>query len=291
MKPDDKIKIRVYSDIHLDWYTTYVEKKGEDAFWYPPELPDDKETILCLSGDLWIGTRWIEWGEFSWIGKVAPRFKQVLVVLGNHDYWPQGDLTIQNGGDKCNAMLQDRGFYNVKVLDCDTFMVDNFMFIGATLWTDMKRSDPLIMQRMAGYMNYDGKISFSTGDNGAWERYTSARWVQTHDKHKRYIELVAKQNLDKKIIVLTHHVPLPKLCDPRYNYNDSDYYYQSDLSDLILDNENIVAWCYGHTHYQKETAFPSYAEQSCLMINNAVGYTDEAAEEDGLVKHKVIELC
>src|ERR1035437_1024565 len=107
------MKLRVYSDIHLDHYSSRASSKFEKAFWYPPELPDDKDTTLILAGDLWMGTKFIEWAGLCWIGIVAKRFKEVLIVLGNHDYWPMGDLTITKGGDKCNAMLQDYGLLNV----------------------------------------------------------------------------------------------------------------------------------------------------------------------------------
>lgn len=191
------MKIRVYSDIHLDWYagdanSTRIHDPEllEDPFknfWYPPELPDDKETILVLAGDLWVGTKWIEWmEEFSWIGRVAPRFKQVLIVLGNHDYWPQGGLTISKGAEKCNDMLGDRCLFNVKVLDRSTFEIDGVLFIGATLWTDMDKHSAFTMFDMPRYMRYDGKISYDVWPDGGWSRFTSDKWVQTHDKHKAY---------------------------------------------------------------------------------------------------------
>jgi predicted phosphohydrolase len=285
------MKIRVYSDIHQDHYidgfhqTQLASDIARPKVWYPPELPDDKDTILLLVGDLWIGTRFIEWAGYSWIGDIATRFKQVLIVLGNHDYWPQGDLSITNGGDKCNAMLQDAGILNVQVLDCDTFTVDDFMFVGATLWTDMLKRDPLTMHNMNNFMRYDGKIAYATGSNGGWARFTSEKWVKTHYNHKRYIESIAQQNRDKNIVVLTHHLPLSTLVDPKYIGASENNYYCSDLSDLILDNVNIKYWFYGHTHWQHDTYMVH-----CRLINNAVGYLTEENEGWGRVKHGVIEL-
>jgi predicted phosphohydrolase len=279
------MKLRIYSDIHLDHYAHGASSKGDKAFWYPPELPDDLDTTLILAGDLWIGTRFIEWAGFSWIGTVANRFKQVIVVLGNHDYWPMGDLTVTKGGDKCNALLADMHIDNVIVLDCDTFMIEDVMFVGATLWTDMNNGDPLAMYNMTQFMTYDGKCKYITGANGEYEKFSSFKWVQTHTKHRDYIKYVVEQNRDKKIIVITHHLPLASLGDPRYIGDNSNCYYSSDLSNLILDNPHIVLWCYGHTHHQKDTMMVS-----TRLINNCVGYAGEQYERQGLVKHKVIEI-
>lgn len=280
------MKCLVYSDLHLDHYSSAASTKFEKAFWYPPELPDDKDTVLLLAGDIWIGTKFIEWAGFSWIEIVAKRFKQVLIVLGNHSYWGNGDLTIKDGGDKCNAMLQDRGLDNVKVLDMDTWSEGEYVVLGCTLWTDMNKCDGLAMYNMPRYMRYDGKIRYSTGPaKGQYEHFTSDRWVQTHDRHKTWLKKTLEENKDKKCIVMTHHAPLNTLIDPMYIGDDSNAYYTSDLSDLILDNTQIKLWCFGHVHYQQDTWLVD-----TRLINNCVGYPGEHHEQRGNVKHEVVEV-
>lgn len=273
------MKVRIYSDIHLDHYSDSTDH------WYPPALPDDKETILILAGDIWIGSKFIFHGQDSWIGNVAQHFKQVLIVLGNHDYWPMGNLTIKNGANKCNAMLQDACLFNVHVLDCSTFQCDDILFVGATLWTDMNKGDPLAMHRMPSYMNYDGKIAYETGPNGVWSRFTSERWVREHKRHRDYIKDTANQNKDKKIVVITHHIPLLHLGDPRYVNDAGNCYYSSDLSNLILDNDNIKLWACGHSHHEYNEMF-----EKCQMYMNPVGYQGENREIYKVVKHEVIEV-
>ena len=261
------------------------EKDPMDKMWYPPELPDDKDTILILAGDLWVGYRWLSINEYSWIGRVAPRFKQVLVVLGNHDYW--SDIDILHGGRKMNEDLQDMCLFNVKVLDCDTFEVDNKIFVGATLWTDMFKFDPWSMYHMPQLMRPDSKIRHDHGDGTNSTRFTSQRWVDTHIKHRDYIDFVAKENPDKDIIVATHHMPLTVMGDPMYEgYNaNANAYYYSDLSNLILDRPNIKFWCAGHSHVDNDFMF-----EHCRMYMNPVGYQGEHREQEGFVKHEVIEV-
>lgn len=285
-------KFRLYSDLHLDWYAhawhktrPYNPEKPETLdtfFWTPEERPDDKDIILILAGDIWIGTLWIEWSTHSWIATVAPRFKQVLVVLGNHDYWPQGDVSIKNAADKCNKMLVERGLFNVKVLDCDTHQDGDVLFVGATLWTDMFNGSPFAMMHLSSVMRYDGKIAFETGPNGAFTRFTPERWIGTHVKHRDYIRHVARNNKDKKIVVISHHGPLLHLHHPHYIGDSINAYYVSDLSNLILDNENIVNWCFGHIHYPVDENF-----EQCRILNNAVGYIGEHLDQQGLVNHEV----
>ncbi len=288
------MKIRVYSDIHLDWYAVNFNQtrlydpanpfKMSSLFWYPPELPDDKETTLILAGDLWIGHKWIEWAGYSWIKDVSERFERVIVIAGNHDYWPEGKCSIMNWADKGRMYLQDMNLLNVHILDASSLAVDDYIFVGATLWTDMFKCSPFAMMNLNKIMAYDGKINYEfVGDYRTI--FTSQKWVELHYKHKRYIEIVAKNNPDKKIIVITHHVPLTTLIDPSYQGDESNAYYVSDLSDLILDNDNIKMWCYGHTHYQHDGMFGT-----CRLVNNAVGYSGEHFEQQNRVKHEVIEL-
>lgn len=284
------MKIRVYSDCHLDWYfangTPFNAITGEMHCWKVPVLPDDKDTTLILAGDLWTGTRFIEFAGYSWISEISTRFKNVLIVLGNHDYWPMNNaLTIKNGGDTCNALLQDMGIHNATVLDCATWEDDDILFVGATLWTDMNGNNPLAMHNMPNFMRYDGKIAYSTGANGVWERFSSHKWVQEHDRHRKYIELIAKQNPNKKIIVITHHQPLESMGDPSYKGDAANAYYYSDLSNLILDNPNIVMWICGHSHVQMDRMF-----EHCRLYMNSVGYSSEHFEQEGLVKHEVVEI-
>lgn len=288
------MKIRQYSDTHIehylrDFHTTRLvspEDPPREPFWYPPPLPDDKETTLLLAGDIGCGTNWIETGDYCWIAKVSAQFKQVLIVLGNHDYWPFGDkLTIEKGGEKCNALLQDMGFYNVKVLDMDTYSDGDFLVVGATLWTDMFKASPYAMMNMKNCMAYDGKILHATGPDGYFERFTSERWILTHDKHKSYIRHVVENNPDKKIVVLTHHVPIPSLIDPHYAGDPSNAYYVSDLSEFVLDNPNIIYWGSGHVHFQSVNKIGE-----CTFVNNCVGYPGEHHEQQNNVKHEVMEL-
>lgn len=277
------MKIREYSDIHLDHFIDLINEDISNGIiprvWYPPAMSDDSDTVLVLAGDLWFGTCWIEYKGFSWISQVAPRFKQVIVVLGNHDYWSQ--ITIRSGADDCNNLLQKKNIGNVVVLDQSSFELDDVLFLGCTLWTDMSKGDCLTMMNMSRMMYYDARIVYDNFINN----FSSVLWTKENKHHVDYIKCVVSQNKNKKLVVITHHIPSFSFCDPAYIGDSSNAYYASDLSDLILDNPNIKMWFHGHSHYQHETYIGN-----TLVVNNAVGYVGEHCEQRGLVSHKIFEI-
>ena len=284
------MRIRTYSDLHLDSQFNHTGLYDPDSethgLWVPPSLPHDKETILCLAGDLWVGTKWIEYLGFSWISAVASKFKQVLVVNGNHDLWSTAHgLTIVDAARKCNDMLVAHDIHNVTVLDCDTVEIDDVLFVGATLWTDMHKGDPLTMYNMKTYMKSDGNIKYRTGPSGQYERFTSAKWIQTHATHAEYIRQVASANPNKKVVIITHHQPVTFVGDPLYEGHPSNGYYSSDLSDIMLANENIAMWNCGHSHHTVNERF-----NKTLLYCNPVGYQFESRERMQKVLHHYIDV-
>jgi len=280
------MKIRIYSDIHLDSYLNW------DDVWYPPFRADDKETTLLLCGDLWVGANFISNNDgVSWIQALSRRFKQVLVVLGNHDYWSCKDyLTIVGGGKKCNERLAQLGITNVKVLDCDVHQDGDVLFVGCTLWTDLNKEDPLTVFNLQTFMKEADMTAVFDEDDKAWSRYSPDKWLRTHYRHRQYLKMIIEQNRDKKIVVMTHHVPAYELNDPHFAsrvgpWASRNGYYLSDLTDLIMDNPHVKYWFYGHVHYQNVMQI---GETTC--INNCVGYMGQFFEKQKKVNHITLEI-
>jgi predicted phosphohydrolase len=295
------IKLRQYSDLHLDSYWipgkyngTFFEEGHWGELWYPPFRADDKETTLLLTGDLWIGSHFIFSNGMSWIQGIANRFKMVLIVLGNHDYWACKEyLTIKDGARKCNDRLTQMGIYNVKVLDCDTYEDGEYLFVGCTLWTDLNKRETLTVFNLPTFMkDADMSAVYEDGPGvdvmwpseiphaSGFSRFTPERWLETHNRHKAYLKLIFEQNRDKKIVVMTHHVPLLTLGNPEFPPSFISGYYASDLSELILDNPHVKYWFYGHTHYQNVTTVGE-----TTLINNCVGYKNQFFEQQKKVSH------
>ena len=53
---------------------------------------------------------------------------------------------------------------------------------------------------------------------------------------------------DKDIVVVTHHAPCSQSISPEYVNDFLNPFYASDLSEFILNNQNIKVWCHGHIH-------------------------------------------
>jgi len=66
------MKLRILSDIHLECIS------GQ---WEPSILPDEKDTILILAGDIWNGLKPFLWAEgqsneIRWMDTMSRRFNQ-----------------------------------------------------------------------------------------------------------------------------------------------------------------------------------------------------------------------
>ena len=204
----------------------------------------------------------------------------MLVVLGNHDYWKcNNKLSIKNGAEKCRALLLAKNILNVKILDCDTHLDGDVLFVGCTLWTDMKNADALAMHDMRDLMKYDGQIAFESG-NGTYTKFSSYNWISTHYKHRDYLKIIIEQNRDKRIVVITHHSPLID-DELARNFDVSNAYYMTDLTELIMENPHVKLWVYGHIHKPTDII-----KGQTRFLNNAVGYKKDKSE----VKHEVIRI-
>lgn len=240
------MKIRIASDIHWEF-----DHRGGKEFWTPSELPDDKETVLILAGDLW-------WGNLSIkvIRTFNERFKKVLVVLGNHDYWHQ-DKSI-------NMVLLDywKGLEhldNVELLDKDPVIVDGVTFIGCTLWTDFNFGNPKVMADSANVMvaDYSNIKHFNPQ---IWEMENAANFLMIHEAVKKA----------DPVVVVTHHSPSSMSVHSRFKGSPDNYYFHSDYDEYIMDNPNIKLWVHGHMHN-----FSDYMIRQTRVVANPKGYPYE----------------
>ena len=149
------MKLRIYSDIHL-------ELPG--ATFVVPELPDDKETVLVLAGDIDTGHN-----ATDFIKPLLRQFRAVIYVLGNHEFYGNRVDKVQRRWKATNEYHD-----NLHVLDDAVVVIDDVRFIGSTLWTDMDRGNPLAEMDAQQYLNDYRRITIN--DYG---RYRSCvRWTR-----------------------------------------------------------------------------------------------------------------
>jgi len=282
--------LRVISDIHLDWYAyehkrlKYPVKDGvriteADFLWYPDQLDEDRDTCLILPGDLWNGNQAFvkRFGgdpNGTWLERLAKRFKYVVIVLGNHDYWGE---SLQRAPEKA----QEHGIENVYVLERSSIVLDQVKFIGGTLWTDYNNGDPQIMGAISSIMTADHD-RIMVGRDKNRRRVRAHDFFEVHKQTKRYIaNNVTRDVTSQKVVVVTHMAPSYQSVNEIYkrgNVSDyiSNFAYYSDLDSFIYQyQQNIDLWVHGHMHHVSE-----YQIGRTRVMCNPKGYLGQDENND-----------
>jgi len=92
--------------------------------------------------------------------------------------------------------------------------------------------------------------------------------ISVHKQSVEFIQKVLTEKKDSPVVVITHHGPTFMSINEKYR---KDVYmnggYASDLSNLILDNENIRVWVHGHMHDPVD-----YQVGNTRVVSNPKGY-------------------
>ena len=288
------MKIAICSDLHLEFGTISLENPGD-------------VDVLILSGDILVARDLMEYDPHGIVdfGKSAryhtfmqecsARFPHVIYIAGNHEHY-HGDFkdTLPD--------LKKRFAYltNVHVLDREVFELNDVVFVGGTLWTDMNKEDPLTLHAMTRMMNdfrcvdnSNREVTFKSFDDEGKPifktraaRFSPEDAVEEHKKMLDYIRIIYEQTPPwKQVVVVGHHTPSHTSCHPRYKDDrEMNGGYHSDLSEFILDRPGIKLWTHGHTHEVFD-----YMIGSCRVVCNPRGYIgyEELADNFQL---KVVEL-
>lgn len=249
----EKMKVNLVSDLHLE--------RGE------AELPGGE--LLIIAGDA-CEARQLR----SLVNSPRPKnetarnpilkffeiecakYKQVLYLPGNHEHY--GGVFEDTVG-----ILQESVPDNVQVLDQGHVVINNTVFVLATLWTDMNAGDPVSALRVRNYMNDFSLIKTRSGG-----RFTTDRAVAEFEKSRDYISSIAQQYSDRNIVVCTHHAPSDLSTGPQFKHlYHENAGFRSNLEDFILARPNIKVWCHGHMHNASD-----YQIAECRVICNPRGY-------------------
>lgn len=267
------MKIQIVSDLHLE-FSDYFIKNENNA------------DVLILGGDIMLAEKillpeselGIRFRDF--LKRVSFQFPHVIYIAGNHEfysgYWSKSL-------DKLRAACAVHD--NVYFLERDTKIINDVVFVGGTLWTDMNKGDPLTLHAVRDMINDFRTI---TDDSLGYTKLKPATTVQRHRETKQYIELIVKQHSDKKVVVVGHHTPSYQSCHEAYK---SDHImngaYHSDLTDIMLDNPQIKLWTHGHTHHPFD-----YTVGECRVVCNPRGYEQSSgwSEDTGWNPNMTVEI-
>lgn len=307
------MKIAVCSDIHLEFGTISLENT-------------ENADVLILSGDICVANDLKERDSYNIRGEndksnqfhtffqeCCARFPSVIYIAGNHEHY-HGDYAKSIGIIRSNLGY----LVNLHVLDKESVILNDHLFIGGTLWTDMNKEDASTLRHIKGYMN-DYRIIQNSNEIVNYKTFenkdkpvgmTDEEWlalpyesrvvakfatrpakfspedsVRDHKAMLEFIKTTIKDNPTMPVVVVGHHAPSKQSVKPRYEgdvlVNGA---YSSDLTDFILNHPRIRVWTHGHTHDQFD-----YMIGSTRIVCNPRGYIGYEYQADEF-KLKFVEV-
>ena len=290
MFSEKSMKIKLVSDLHLEFSDINIQN-------------DQNYDVLILGGDIMIAQDLhdhpeMDYGMYSninleslgrrqrkaqqyrdFLKRCSFQFPHVIYIMGNHEFY---NGKFYAGID---YMREECAKYpNVYMLEQDTKIIDDVVFVGGTLWTNMNKRDPLTMHAIEGLMN-DFRII--RNDKRNYAPMSALDVAIRHDKTLAYIKLIVEEHKDKKCVVVGHHSPSTQSIHPIYAHETlMNGGYHSDLSELILDHPQIVLWTHGHTHHPFD-----YKIGETRIVCNPRGYENDGySENTGWNPNIVIEI-
>jgi len=239
------MKINVISDLHLDFADLTLP--GGDVLILSGDICEARH----LKRDMYNPDMVVLEHErtdqrpdryYRFFEEECSKYREVVMVMGNHEHY---GFQYQ----KTYAHIARQLPANVTLLENETHTIDDVVFVGATLWTDMNKMDALTMFHMKSAMNDYRQVTMFNEAKNVYHRLDPERTVADHYRSKKFIEDTVTADPNKKYVVVTHHAPSKASIKPKYAGDTlMNGAYSSDLSDIMLDNPQIRLWTHGHTH-------------------------------------------
>ena len=284
------MKIKLVSDLHLEFSDINIQN-------------DQDYDVLILGGDIMIAQDLHDHiaadfnpyssGAFADLSRKMQRvtrfrdffkrcsfqFPHVIYIMGNHEFY-HGKFYAA-----IDYMREEVAKYpNIYLLEQDMKIIDDVVFVGGTLWTDMNGRDPLTMHAIKDMMN-DFRIV--RNDKREYAAMSPLDVAIRHDKTLSYIKLIVQEHKDKKCVVVGHHAPSFKSVSEQYaSQTLMNGGYASDLGEFIMDHPQIKLWTHGHTHHPFD-----YTIGETRIVCNPRGYENDGYSEDtGWDPTKILEI-
>lgn len=200
-----EMELHILSDLHLEF-----------APLDPPETDAD---MVILAGDIHTGLKGVAWAREKFPNN------PVVYVPGNHEYY--GEAL-----PKHTAKLREAAAgSHVHVLENDSLIIDNIVFLGCTLWTDFELlGDPRVSgsaatERMSDYK----RIRVSP----QYRRLRSIDTVGLHHVSLRWLRAGLEKHRGEKSVIVTHHAPSRKSLPARHLESIYAAAYASDLDSVV----------------------------------------------------------
>jgi predicted phosphodiesterase len=246
------MKIALCSDLHLE-FEDIILKNDEGAevlilggdIMIAEDLHSHPETSYGMYSNVNLedlGRRQLIALRFrNFLSRCSFQFPHVIYIAGNHEFYHgRWKASLDHLREECNK------FPNVYFLENDLKVINDITFIGATLWTDCNKGDPLTLHALTDMMN-DYRII--RNDDKGFTKLRPAHSMYRHGQTMSYLKAVLPDLKDKPVVFVGHHAPTYNSIHDRFK-NDKlmNGGYASDLSEFILDHPQIKLWTHGHMH-------------------------------------------
>jgi hypothetical protein len=266
----NNVKISIWSDLHLEFAKTVSlwPNPGTEVLILGGDIcnadhlyrnpPDLNPSIIQKDSHIHFARRYRE--LFKHVNEQWP---VVIYVIGNHEFY---------GGiwDKTEKIIKDEmsRYPNIHVLEQNKLIINDVVFLGATLWTDLNREDPITMMAIRNDIN-DYRV-ISHFDAHGWRRLMPQTTVNKYNETMQWLKFMLSED-KRKTVVVSHHAPSRQSIHEKYR---GDWMmngaFVNNLDEFIIDHPHIVAWVHGHTH----TNFDYYIDNTHILCNPH-GYPSE----------------
>lgn len=241
------IRIQYVSDLHLEFPQNrqWIEE-------HPLEVTGD---ILLIAGD----TAYLDlpdskndtYSAYKFWDWASKHYNQVIVCLGNHDFYGYYDLHAMPNGFCKQIRHNIHAYYNSVV------NLDGIDIIVSTLWSKIEPYDAFLTERNVSdfyRIMYEG------------HRLTADDFNKEHERCLAFIQQAISESDAKKIIVLTHHVPTQLCTAAEFQNSTINGAFTVELATFISNNR-IDYWIYGHSHRNIKAQIGD-----TLILSNQLGY-------------------
>lgn len=242
------MRLWIFSDLHLEFL--------EPA--HPPAIPD--ADVCVVAGDI------LDCGivpSIRWLGENIAMHMPVVFVAGNHEFYRSffRDAMLA-------AAAETRKYSNVFFLENREVIINDVVFIGATMWTDFDLyGTPELSARHARRAMADYKaIRF---EKTPFRYFSPMDSAKMHRQSRRFILDRLETHAGRRRIVVTHHAPSAQSIPERFLNDSLSPAFASDLeSEIIRTGPDI--WIHGHVHEPC-----SYVVGRTRVLCNPGGYPGE----------------
>ncbi len=244
-----QVRIQYASDIHLELRPSKFRR-----------ILKPSAEILILAGNIGHPFRKTYYQFLRWC---SLKFERVVLIPGNREYHGS---SLKKARRKMKDLCKNTG---VILLDRDVLELPeyNLVIVGTTLWSEIPHEKSFdVLMNIDDYCCIEG-FDLDTVNN---IYQINRSWL------KNTIKFYQQKNPEYKIIVATHHAPIPEVTlAPIYRGKSTNCVFASDCTDIM---SGVYAWIFGHTHYNTTFSHNLPSGEKIIITANQRGYPSESTD-------------